>query len=432
MFALPTGAVYDKAMEKFGTGLLFDENAQEIIPASYSGDKDPYDSSQSSKEFTLDEEVLFTSETLMPMPEKTYCQELLDQPIPLSSRIEHLVTYVDVDTFTDGALNTEYYIANSIGSTARWVRKQALEIGIEATSVGIDPDGREQTIYPSPSLELLREEWRWHNEVKDLGAEVLVGDFERLLGKTEKWAIKYALELGFEMRYLPSQSSSRTRVLPYAALDQLRHLILMFPPQGGWLTADEVGEFSGRESPWLATHLGRVGITAERRWSSLTGRLIYFYPPNSKEALDRIKEELPQPAGDWLSALGIVRKIGMTEEWTFRRLHELNDTTAETRLNDINVPRLHYSPVTVAIIEQMANEAKAVPEIEDWYNISALSRAIGRGDAWVRRRLPYITSMPELRRDSTYCARMCYPPEALNELLKIQDIKLSDLRADSL
>jgi len=418
-------------MENSSDGLLFDEKARKIILSYYGVHNDPSDDFASREEPKVTQEPYFTNETLMPMPDKTYAQELLDQPVPLASRIAHLVSYIDIETYTNGELNTEYYIAKQIGAPVGWVKKRALEIGIEATPSHFDPDDIPHSIYPSPSLELLREEFRWHGEIARLDAEVKIGEFERLLGKTEEWSMKYAGELGFVVHYVPSESGGRARLLPRAALGQLRHLILMFPPQEDWLTENEVSIVTGREPEWLMTNLGRVGIMTQQRWSNLTGKLLHFYPPDTEEAYLRMKSDLPQPAGNWLSVTGIARKLGMTYEWTSARLREINDSTAETRLNDINVPRLHYSPATIATVEHMAERVKGVPEIGDWYSISALSQAIDMSDSWVERRLPYIASVPELRRNAACRVFMHYPPEALDELRQIQRVKLSDLRAGS-
>lgn len=419
-------------MENSSDGLLFDEKARRIILAYYGMGNDPYSESVSLEAPKVTQEPYFTDETLLPMPEKTYAQELLDQPVPLASRIAHLVSYIDIETHTHGELNTEYYIGKQIGAPVSWVKKRALEIGLEVVPSNFDPDDIPHNVYPSPSLELLREELRWDHEIAKLDAEVKVGEFARLLGKTEEWSMKYASELGFLVNYVPSESGGRARMLPRVALGQLRHLILMFPPQEDWLTENEVSMVTGREPEWLTTHLGRVGIITQQRWSNLTGKLLHFYPPETEEAYLRMKRELPPPAGNWLSATGIARKIAMTDEWTTARLREINDSTAETRLNDINVPRLHYSPATVAVVEHIAETAKAVPEIGDWYSISGLSRAINMSDSWVARRLPYIASSPQLRRDSTYRVFAHYPPEALDELRQIQHVKLSDLRAGNL
>ena len=419
-------------MENSSDGLLFDEKARRIILAHYGIQNDPYDDLDSREVSEVTQEPYFTNETLMPMPEKSYAQELLDQPVPLASRIAHLVSYIDIEPSTHGELNTEYSIAKQIGAPVSWVKKRAIEIGIESTPSHFDPDDIPHNIYPSPSLELLREELRWHREIAELDTEVKVGEFGRLLGKTEEWSMKYASELGFVVNYVPSESGGRARMLPRVALGQLRHLILMFPPQDDWLTENEVSLVTGREPEWLASHLGRVGIMTQQRWSSLTGKLLHFYPPDTEEAYLRMKSELPQPAGNWLSAAGIARKLAMTDEWTSARLREINDSTAETRLNDINVPRLHYSPATVAIVEHIAEMAKGVPEIEDWYSVSSLSRAINMSDSWVARRLSYIASVPQLRRDSAYRIFAHYPPEALDELRQIQHVKLSDLRAGNL
>lgn len=378
------------------------------------------------------DEPYFTDETLMPMPDKSYFQELLDQPVPLESRTAHLVAYIDIDAIPVGEVNSEYFIARQIDSNPRWVRNKAAEIGLEVLNKGVDQSGVKYNVYDSPALELLREEWWWHNETCALDEEVMVKEFERLLGKTEEWAVKYAYELGFVVNYVPSPSGGRARMLPRTALGQLRHIILMFPPQQDWYTEFELSRVSGHDDRWLATHLGRVGVNTRPRWSDLTGKLLDFYPPESPDVIRTIEANQPKRAGNWLTAAGIARKIDMSDEWTTARLREGQDPTAETRLDDDNVSRLHYSPKTIARIEKLAAKVRSIPEISDWYTVSGLARQLGVKESWVRRRLPFLKSIPEPRRDSAYRVFACYPPEAIDELEKMRDMKLSDMRTSNL
>ena len=364
----------------------------------------------------------------MPIPDKSHFQELLDQPVSLESRIVHLVAYIDIDEIPVGEVNSEYFIARQLDSNTRWVRSKAKEIGLKVLNKGIDQSGVEYNVYDSPALELLREEWWWRNETCVLDKEVMVKEFERLLGKTEKWVVKYAYELGVVVNYVPSPSGGKARMLPRTVLHQLRHIILMFPPQQDWYTEFELSQVSGHDDRWLATHLGRVGIHALPRWSDLTGKLLNFYPPESPDVIRAIEANQPRRAGNWLTAAGVARKIDMSDEWTTTRLRELQDPTAEIRLNDYNVPKLHYSPKTIARVEKLAVEIRNIPEINDWHTVSGLARQLDVKEPWVRRRLPFLKSIPEPRRDPSYRIFNCYPPGAITELEKMRNSKFSDVQ----
>ncbi len=370
----------------------------------------------------------FGKDTLMPMPEKSYFQELLDQPAPLENRIAHLIAYVDVDPLPEGEINSEYFIAKQIGSTPKWVNRKAQEISLVSSNSEFDQNNEMVDVYDSPALELLREEWRWHNETCDLDDYIKLSEFARLLGKPEDWAIKYAHELGVSVRYVLAPSGRKTRFLPRILLHQLRHIILTFPPQGDWYTEFELKKETGHDGRWLVSQLGRVGITTSLRWSDLTGKLLKFFPPESPDAVQNIESNLPKHAGNWLTGPEIARKIGMGEEWTNTRLREMVDPIAEDRLNVGNIIKLHYSPETIARVEQKAIEVMGIPEVGDWYNVSQLARGLVVNEPWVRRRLPFLGSTPEPRRDSVGHIRMHYPPEALEELRQMQGINLSDLR----
>lgn len=415
-------------MENSDLGPLFNEEAQRIILAHYGLDEDFLGVTEDAETPVAPGVPYFTDETRMPIPEKSYFQELLDQPIPLANRIAHFVPYLDIEALPPGTVNSEYTIAEQIGSTPSWVRGKALEIGLEVLSEEVDQNGAPYSVYDSPALELLREEWWWHSETRTLGELVQLKEFERLLGKTEDWAMKYAHELGVMVEYVPSKSGGRARVLPRTALHQLRHIILMFLPQQDWYTEHELSVESGHDARWLVAHLGRVGVNAELRWSDLTGKLLNFYPPESPSVIQEIEASRPKSAGNWLSAVGIAHKVDMTYEWTTARLREIQDPTAEMRLNDFNVPKLHYSPQTIARVEALAIEAKSVSEAGDWYSVSGLARVVGMSEPWVRRRLPFLVCTPERRRDPDYRIFMYYPPDAIGELKRMQGIKLSDLR----
>lgn len=371
----------------------------------------------------------FGKDTLMPMPDKSYFQELINQPVPLENRIAHLIAYVDIDPLPEGEINSDYFIAKQIGSTEKWVKQKAQEIGLLPSNSELNQNNEKVNVYDSPALELLREEWRWFTETRDLDDYIKLSVFERLLCKDEDWAIRCAHELGVSVRYILPPSGRKTRFLPRTLLHQLRHIILMFPPQGDWYTEFELIKETGRGGKWLVNHLGQVGISASLRWSDLTGKLLKFFPPESPDAVKTIESNLPKPAGNWLTGPAVARKIGMREEWTFTRLREMDNFVSENRLNDGAIIKLHYSPETIARVEQKAIAVMSVPEAGDWYRVRDLKRELGVSDSWVRRRLPFLTCIPEQRRNFVDRIFTHYPPEALEELRIMKGISLSDLQA---
>lgn len=344
----------------------------------------------------INEVEQFDVSTIMPIPENTYYQELLLQPIPLENRIAHLIPHVELTAVKHVA----HSIATKLGVDKKWVINTALSLGIE-TQAEIKINGGTREVYPPLTLELLEEELGWLRAYESLNEQVSAFTIGQFLARHPDWVRYMAAEL--EVYHTPKmklESGIRGYGYPKQLTLQLRHLILLTPHAADRLTLDTLAGITGREKNWIERKLKERGVEHDQRRSLLSGTIVRHFPPESLDIINEITENEPAPAGNWLTVGTMARLIGKDYEWVQVRVQKKYLDQAAFRLDDDHKKKIHYPPEVFGLLQQEAKEAESY-EIAGTNDLalSALARQLGRDQKWVVARLPYTTVDPIVKRN---------------------------------
>lgn len=361
-------------------------------------------------------DVTLGDETRMPLPERTYTQELLDIPIPLENRLAHLIPFIE----PIAGVHTQYAIANKTGANPDWVVRTAEQIGITSVSEGIDDEDRLRR-YASPALELLQEEWDWYQAYKELDDQLTETAVARFIAKSPQWVRKNAHELEV---YLNEDSVVAGRVrLTYkkTIIPQLRHLLLIFPPAEDWCTKQDLIELSGKGWPWIDKQLKKVGIVVQTRRSELSGSVNELIAPEAREYLTEIKAGLPDPAGNNLTIEGISVKIGRSAHWVIPRMPLGYESMGKYKIDDKGRVGLHYPPKIWQQLELLSRSEEADSRLA----LSALAKRIDKSPQWTESRIPYTSFVVE---ETGYRSPVRFDDGLVDELKAIIEEENSDTR----
>lgn len=326
-------------------------------------------------------DVQFTDYQRIPIPERSHSQELLELPIPLENRIAHLVPYVEPHP----KLLTAYAIAKRIGAEDDWVVRIAKRIGIETSQ---DQSNNGPQLYPVFSLELLEEEWQWYQEYSGLDERLSAYAISNFIAKTEKWVRHRANELGVFPEYERANTGHMAYTYPKTLIPQLRHLILIIPPEEDGFTESELSRLTGERQDWIRYRLAKAGIEATERHSSMSGRVFRFYPNRSLEYIRMLSAER-KPGGNWMTVGMMADQLGKSENWVINRVKQY-ENHAEIRQNDRGKSVLHYPPFVFEALKAEADKLANLERRENKMVLVALAKSIGKKPSWVEKRLPFV------------------------------------------
>jgi hypothetical protein len=363
-------------------------------------------------------DVRFSDATRMPMPERSYAQEQLDILIPLENRIAHLIPYVEPTS----ELLSAYSIAQGIGAEIHWVQKTAKRIGI-TTIPAKGTGGADTELYPSLSLELLKEEWQWYqayNALEDRLTSYAIGKF---MARHDSWVERTAADLGIYAEYGRSPSSGLNSFLyPKTLIPQLRHIQLVIPPQEDWLSVRSIAELTGQSVNWVRSRLEKRGFITEERRLYAGGKIFQLYPPESLAYIETLARERPSAAGDWLTVGAMARMLSKTDDWVSYRVKRLYEELGVLREDDTRKTVPHYPPSVLKSLQKEVEQISEFKEAGDYLAASGLARVLGKSINWVQRRLPYIDSQPETRINPANKRPLpYYPPETVEILQALPD-----------
>ncbi len=309
-------------------------------------------------------------------------------------------------------------LADRIGANTRWIHRLVNELGIDA--VKIEYDGRLASCYPPFALPILKDEFEWRREIADLPAYLTVAEIAERLGRSWGWTIETLVRLGIETDAYDRRNSRVSRLYSKGVLKRLRQELLSVPLDDGFYNLHQLEEATGEERQWIERRLAEAGLEPELRRSGLTGKLHQYYPPFSQELIRGLSVERPGPGGRWLTADSLTLKLGKSYNWLSRRL-SLFEHLAEKRLDDQQVPRLHYPPVVAALLKQEIASLSEYQPAGDYLTFSDIARTTGRSKLWVKNRLARLDIKPEQRLDKKGKVRNLYPPVVLETLASAAD-----------
>ena len=343
--------------------------------------------------------------TRLRIPDKSPAQELLDVPIPLKNRLEHLVPY----TIPKEQPQTAEMIARQIRTTPTWVRRTAERVGVQLNNGGE---------YPLYTLELLEEELAWVKSYDQLGENLTDYAIGQFLAKDPRWVAQQANELAVFPIQEPNGPGKYRPLYPKTLIPQLRHIILSIPPANEYRTVYELAAQFGQEWEWVKLRLEKSGLRSERRWAPMSKNAVDLYPPQSEQIIAKAVAERAPAAGDWLTTSTMANRLSKTYKWVETRLVPYHNMRKVLR-DDRGADTPHYPPEVFVQLQAEVAKINAYPEAGDYLALKTLARKIGRSTLWVTSRLPYVDTQAEKRLDSGRVEHDYYPPKIVDELINL-------------
>jgi hypothetical protein len=170
-------------------------------------------------------------------------------------------------------------------------------------------------------------------------------------------------------------------------------------------------EFTGHDRDWVLNRLAQTPIRPEIRRQAATGREFPHYPPDTFAVLEEAMETVSPPAGDWLTMHAIAQTLGRSGNWVSRRLEENWLFTAEPRLDDMGVERIHYPPSTVQALQDELMELKGYEDVGDWATKSTLAAKLGMHAVTLTKVMRQIEVESEMRLDLKGRPKLHFSPE---------------------
>lgn len=347
----------------------------------------------------------------LPIPDRSYTQELLDTPVPLENRIELLSAYV----LPTAKIHTLSQLVKKLEITPRSVHELSQALGIEFKEAA---DGTEE--YPLFTYELLEEELAWDEIIAEQDDYVSAEMISRIVGRDVRW-VKYRAN---ELAVFPSHQMTATKRMslayPKSLIAQLRHVMLHTPAAGEWSSIAELAEEVGKDREWVVKRLQDSGIESQERIGRLNHNSNPHYPPMASEYLLECLQVENNLAGSWVTAAYIEHSVGRTSHWVSARLASYYQVK-ELRLDDTMKRTWHYPPEVLKALKAESEQEMAVQAAEEFMTVKALAQKLGRSVLWVRNRVAEIEATPEIRRNRSNRSYEYYSPDVLEELTRINE-----------
>lgn len=297
------------------------------------------------------------------MNEKLLATDILSQPIPIEARL----TFAEID---EGHVAWRHAaaIARSLDVHENTVRRNATFLGLPYKEEHEPSSGKNSKYYPPYAESVINEELEWKKTYNTLPSRVNATTIAENIARSYGWTAQTLIDLGLQ--------PGKDGLYPRTAVNKLRHICMFVPMDDGWYNLAQLELITGANREWIERRLAEAGHEAQHRRSSLTGRILVHYDPSSAQTVLQALKERPSAAGDWLTNLAIARLSGRTEKWSKIRLEPHSDLGL-IKLDDMNVPRIHWSPGIARMLIEESERLRLLPDGNNFLNISKFARKLG-------------------------------------------------------
>lgn len=330
--------------------------------------------------------------------------------IPLEYRLIHL----NIDTSAVYPKVTAGTIANSLGLDGNQVMRALVKYDIPSESLFNERQQQNFDYYPFYITDLIRGQREWREWYLSLPQRMNAHHIAEAVGRSYGWTIKILRD-----NYPNASQQSfghRSRLYPRAAVEKLHEMTLSTTPDVSWYSVPQLEELAGHDREWVLNRLARTTIRPEQRRHPIIGREYSYYPPDSVDVLEEASLQVPEPAGDWLTASGLERFTEKSYNWITKRLEGKYIALGEPRLDDMGVERIHYPP---SVADALMHEHAAVQAHEkagDWATISTLSVRLGMHAVTLTKLTREISAESEMRLDKKDRLKQHFSPQAQEQL----------------
>lgn len=293
---------------------------------------------------------------------------------------------------------------------------EALNIPYE---LRLGANGRDVMYYPPYAAGVLKEEIDWRQTYRDLPSAIPLRTIQEHVGRSFGWTQGKLDELGIY--------ANNSSLYLKSALREVRRISMAVPLDNGWYNLRQLVLYSSADREWIERRLDEISLLPEKRRSSLTGKILTFYPPESVSELMKAIESRAEPGGEWLTAHAITEKIDRSYNWIRNRLKE-HSTLAVKKQDDHGVTRDHYSPSIVGILADESARIRALPELVEHLNIHQVARRLGHGTNWAIQILNKMGIEPEEGRDKLGRPQKGYSGSILEQIKNYEEANPPDER----
>ena len=279
------------------------------------------------------------------------------------------------------------YFADWLEATEAQVAKIINKLQIE----GRYDEDFEAIVYPPITYQLVKEEYLWRQKYELLDARITPSEMSEILDRDYRYVTKEALSLGYHIR---------KNKFSKAALSAIRDKELSIPFDEGWYTLRALAVEADKDREWVKNRLDGLGIVPEKRRSLSSGIALNYYPPESLAYIKNCTKEIPEYGEDWYTHNRICEETGKSGHWVSSRLKAYIGT-AEMRLDDMRVGRLHYPKYVFQYLLIEAEKTVAASGSGDWLTIKEVAERIGINEKSAKRKLDTLGFVPERRKTNT-------------------------------
>lgn len=364
------------------------------------------------QEFTIQPGERWPRETLMPLPEMSYEQELANTPVPFQNRVDFLSIYIKQSV----QRRTDSEIARKLGIGLDAVHRMAERVGaqscvLESGAIEYEPYVRE----------VIAEELYYQRNYDELAEYVSAPELSSYVGRDVRWIRRSTYALGYYPEPKTMKRGREDGGYPKRAALMLRNLLLHTPPANEHYALIEIKQATGRGSNWIRSLMEKEELSTSLRISATDGRIS---PHVTQEVFDLIvhaSEQLPPPAGDWLTAHRITVMLGANIHWVKAQLEGYKEV-AKYLTADNNEVLLHYPPEVYAILKAEYEKPSEYKPPEGRVTEKALAIKMGRTVRWVQNRREFIEQFGDTRKRAGGSPRTYYlESEALAALESHQE-----------
>lgn len=348
------------------------------------------------------------AETLMPIPEQSYAQELIGLPVPFPNRVAYLSEY-------DKSVSRAYdasEMAKKLGKKVNFITRIATAVGAKGYLDSITNN----FLYEDYTYEVLMNEIEWHREYKELDKMVTSATIAEHLTRDKTWVEEIAYELGIYPEFANDDDGRRTVLYPKSTAMLTREVLLHCPPADGWYTATDLMNYFNKSYRWIVKNAKQVGIDTKPRTLIGSNEITPHYPPHIIEALSEVVENLPPPAGDWMTSHKMAMVLRKSRRWVEDRIVVYKEC-AEVRLGNKNIPSVHYPPEVFVALANIAENEPAV--LVGWDTAPGIAYKVGKSVLWAKSQLDLYSEHTKMLPDANNRLSRQYPPEVIDIVVGI-------------
>jgi hypothetical protein len=344
-------------------------------------------------------------ETLLPMPEMSLEQELLNTPVPFENRIA-LLHSVSIDT--RGDKHTLPKLVDILGVSERMVRSILHEI-----QPPYEYSADEEIIYGAFTDEIMAEELLWQDTFNKLDEQISAARIAKTLNKGVDTVHQLANGLGVYPEF-KTVGAKRLITYPKELAQMIRQISMHTPPAANWYNPTEAEDYIKKDRDWIVDRVEEYGLQTGMRLSR-NNIMAPHYPLKTLEALRTLADQLPPPAGNWMTIHYMAMLLSKSSDWVESRIVRFSEI-AEERLTDMNKVKKHYPPEVMDYIHELF--INLPPKSNGWITVQEISRMLMKSTDWTSSRLDAMNESCEMRLDDNNEPRMHYRPTVVDEIQK--------------